>query len=165
MLELLRQMAELERRLAAIETLALPPFGVGARVYNSGALSVNSGVSTTLTFDTERFDSHAQHSTSSDTGKLTCVHPGKYFISGHARFASGAGSYRQLAVALNRTAYIAIVAVPPISGSVTILSVATLYDLDAGDYVELEAQQDSGGALNVDANSAYSPEFAFWRLA
>lgn len=39
------------------------------------------------------------------------------------------------------------------------LSLATLWQLSATEYVTVEVFQNSGGALNVLASSAYSPEF------
>jgi len=42
-------------------------------------------------------------------------------------------------------------------------TIATVYQLAAGDYVELMGLQASGGSLNMLASSAYSPEFyAHW---
>lgn len=43
------------------------------------------------------------------------------------------------------------------------VTVSTVYQLAAGDYVELMGLQASGGSLNMLASSAYSPEFyAHW---
>jgi hypothetical protein len=44
-------------------------------------------------------------------------------------------------------------------------TVTTVYDLAAGDYLEVFAYQDSGGALNVQTNANYSPEFSMVLVA
>lgn len=131
-----------------------------ARVYNSSATSITSGTLTALTFDTERTDNDTIHSTSSNTGRLTCVTAGRYVITGHVEFAAGAGTYRLVNIRLNGATVIASVRVPPATSGVTRLSIATIYDLAAADYVELQVQHDVGSAINVNASGNYSPEFA-----
>ena len=49
-------------------------------------------------------------------------------------------------------------------GDTTIIPVTTIYQLTAGDYVEVRAYQNSGGALNVNSTANYSPEFWMVRL-
>src|SRR5438876_645541 len=56
----------------------------GARVYNSANISVSASTEQALTFDTERSDSNAYHSTSSNTSRITVPTggDGRYVISG-----------------------------------------------------------------------------------
>lgn len=130
------------------------------RAYNSAALSIlDNGAFQALTLDSERWDTDAMHSTSSNTSRLTCVTPGVYDIVGHAEFASNATGARVLRVLLNGATPIAVQTNPALSGNVHRLSVAAQYRLAAGDYVELQAFQNSGGALNVNASANHSPEF------
>jgi hypothetical protein len=138
---------------------------IGARVYNSAAISVNNATATALTFNSERYDTDSIHSTSANTSRLTCTRAGKYVIVGHVAFASNATGLRTVSIRLNGSAtIIAAQNAVPISGDETIFSIATIYDLAVGDYVELYAYQSSGGALNVTAPGPYSPEFAMHRL-
>lgn len=131
-----------------------------ARVYNSANISIANATLTALTFNTERFDNDAIHSLSANTGRLTCVTAGRYVIAGCVEFASAAGTYRVVNIRLNGTTVIASIFIAPVSGAATRLSIATIYDLAATDYVEMMVQHDVGSAINVVAAGNYSPEFA-----
>lgn len=148
------------------------PVGVGstarvphARVYNDAAISVNDSTPTALTFNTERYDNGTpteQHSTSSNTGRLTCQVPGLYSIGASVNFASNTTGQRYVALRVDGSTTIALEQVPVAAGStVTALCPSADYRLTVGQYVEVVVFQSSGGALNVETNGAYSPEF-YW---
>ena len=143
------------------------PF-IGARVFNSAAISAANGAFTVLTFDSERFDTDNIHDLASNTSRLTVKTAGKYRIYGNVEFASAAGgAFRLVGILLNGATSIAeggsngatIVAGPNVRSTV-----CTTYDLALNDYVELRVFQDSGGALNVNASGNYSPEFGMERV-
>jgi hypothetical protein len=69
-----------------------------------------------------------------------------------------------LAIRLNGTTMLAGQSGPAMAAKETRIAVSTLYVLAVNDYVELMAYQSSGGALNVTAESAYTPEFAMARI-
>jgi hypothetical protein len=141
---------------------------VGARVFHNASQSLSSGVSTALAFNSERFDSHAFHSTTSNHSRLTVPANlgGKYLITGSLQWdSSAAGNYRTAIILLNGATPIAADSRAPVSGLETFQHLTTLYSLDAGDYVQLMALQDSGGALDVEGANNYSPEFALVRLS
>jgi hypothetical protein len=136
---------------------------IAARVYNSGALTITTATTTTLTFDSERFDLGGLHSTSSNTARLTAPVDGVYAIFGHIRWDNNATGVRELIVRLNGATIIAAEK-DDAAGEAMGQSLATLYQLAAGDYVELRARQTSGGNLNVTATGNYSPEFGMHRV-
>lgn len=139
---------------------------IGARVYNDAAITVGNASWTVLTFNTERFDTDGIHSTSTNSGRLTCVTPGTYLITGHLVFAANATGVRGAALRLDGSTFLAVDTRINLGSSLgNNLSIATIYQLAANQYVELCAYQNSGGNLNVTANAAYSPEFAMVRLA
>jgi len=140
---------------------------IGARVYNSGDIElVATATWQALTFNSERFDTGSIHSTSSNTDRLTCVTPGVYLITGHAQFAANATGARALGILINGGAAIAYQRGDNAGASVTTLvSITTIYQLSAGDYVQLSAWQASGGSLNVVAAWNHSPEFGMVRIA
>jgi hypothetical protein len=138
-----------------LEFLYGPP---AARVYNSANISISHSATTALTFDSERYDTDDLHSTSSNTGRLTAPVDGKYLITGHIRWDSSGYGERQLVIKANGT-YIARTNADSTSNAEQ-MSVATVYELSAGDYVTLGVFQSSGGALNVLAEGNHSPEFA-----
>ena len=139
--------------------------GLGARGYNSANISIPNATSTALTFDTERYDIGAMHSTASNTSRLTITTPGVYLVTGRCCFAANAtGNLRQIMIDLvgAETGRIASHSVPPIPGGLanTYMTIATLYKFSANDYVELTVHQDSGGNLNVLSGANDWAEFA-----
>lgn len=131
----------------------------GARVYNSADLAVANTTVTTLTFNSERYDDADYHSTSSNTSRLTIPQPGRYRVGGNIRWASNATGFRVVYLFLNASTYIAIESRAAVSGGPTDININTEWEFAAGDYVELQGYQSSGGSLNVTSASAYSPEF------
>lgn len=135
------------------------------RVYNNAAVSIPDATRTAITFNSERVDVGGMHSTVSNTSRITIPSgaDGWYSIGGCIEFASvNTTGIREGDILLNGSTLIAIQQVP---GFVQVqqCNPSCYYQLVAGDYVELTAFQSSGGALNVDASSAYSPEFwATW---
>lgn len=139
-----------------------------ARVYNDAAIDPAPGHWVTLTFNRERFDTDAMHSTSTNTGRLT-VPPGGdglYLIGGNIELNSSGGtgsSDKGLRILLNGTTVIAQVWNAMLStGPDTSLAVSTLYALSATDFVELRVYTE--GDVDVNASGNYSPEFwAIWQ--
>ena len=138
------------------------------RAFNSANIShTTSGTTQALTFDSERYDrGSGMHSTSVNTGRLTVPTGcgGVYLVGGCIEWASNITGYRELGVRLNGASLIVDLSHPAVNGTVTRQNVGCLYQLTAGDYVELVCNQNSGGALNVQASSPVSPEFwAVWQ--
>lgn len=147
---------------AATDYLANPP---ACRVYNNAAIPVTSGAWNALTFNTERWDTDSMHSTVTNTGRITLNTAGLYIVTGHAEFAANATGVRGLQVLRNTDAdgiaQIYYQAAPATTG--TAITVATVWKFAAGDYIQLRAFQNSGGALNINyggANTFFTPEFS-----
>lgn len=137
-----------------------------ARVYNSANLSITTATLTALTFNSERYDTGACHSTVSNTGRLTVPAGGGgvYDIKANIRFAANATGTRKALLRLNGATYIAGNEGPGNASIDNDVTVATDYLLAAADYVEVIVWQNSGGALNVLATGNLSPEFMWeWR--
>ena len=137
----------------------------GARVYNSAAIATADSVLTTLTFDTERYDTDSIHDLATNTGRLTCKTAGKYLITTIAEFAFNATGRRQVYIKLNGTTYIGALIIDPcqvVAG--TTMTATCIYDLAVNDYVECQVYQTSGGALNINASGNTSPEFMMQRI-
>lgn len=161
-----RRLQALENQLERLRKADAPIGAIRARVYNSGAITLTTGVAAALTFDSERWDTAGLHSTVTNTSRLTAPVFGLYVGTGHVRFAANAVGIREISVSVNGTTTIAIQDILAlVGGAVTILSVPFEYELAAGDYVELVAYQNSGGNLNVEVAANYSPEFSMCRIA
>ena len=132
------------------------------RVYNSAAITCTTGVATTLTFDSERFDTQSMHSTSVNTGRITIPTgwAGLYYFEAHIGWASNATGIRQLYMLINGTTVFAVNDVTSVTANAFAMSVSGLYRLAVADYVTVIATQTSGGNLNVTQAAAYTPEFA-----
>lgn len=116
--------------------------------------SVNNTTSTKLTFDVVTQDTHGAWSTSNN--RFTVGSAGVFDVGGQIGWAANATGYRQISILVNgTTSYIlnqttsAGAADPTTCG----FSSPTPY-LNAGDYFELYAYQNSGGALNASFNLA-----------
>jgi hypothetical protein len=132
---------------------------VGARVRNGAAQSIPTATSTVVTFPTARRVTNVTHDTSA-TGKLTALEDGWYTIGVSAEFVANATGVRLLQLKLNGTTYIASTLLPNAGASLpTRLPCNTVYYLVAGDYVQVEAYQDSGGNLDINHTQAYTAEF------
>lgn len=146
---------------------ALPPASIFATVYNSTAQSVPNATWIILTFDSEGSDTSAIHSTSSNTGRLTCPVTGRYLIEGGAAFAINSTGGRAIGIGYNGgagTSFVKLESKNAVSGNETQFSVIRVLDMTAGDFVTLQAYQDSGGALNVVSSDYYSMQFTMTRL-
>lgn len=136
----------------------------GARVYNNASLVIPNATFTPLTFNTERYDTDNIHSTASNTSRLTCKTAGKYLITGNAYFAINATGRRLYRLLLNGATPIAQVSAGLNNANRIYLVATTIWDMSVNDYVEFLAWQNSGGNLNVIADSALSPEFSMQRI-
>lgn len=140
---------------------------VSACVYHNAAQSVASGAFTTLAFNSERSDPEAFHDPATNNSRVTVPagHGGTYLLTANVDIASGAGSLRLIRFLLNGVTEIAVDNKAPVGGgNTTRMTLSRTYPLAAGDYVEVQVYQDSGGALNVSASGNYSPEFAIAKV-
>jgi hypothetical protein len=137
-----------------------------ARVYNSAAISTTNTVEVALTFDSERNDVGAFHSTGSQTERLVIPADGFYGVFGSVIFAGDPDGRRNLFLRVDGTTYIAkqTMITDPGGGAIE-LAIATGYHFTAGQYVELMVSQNSGGNLDVNSTGNSTPEFGAYFIA
>jgi hypothetical protein len=132
------------------------------RAYASAAVShTPAGAYQDLTFNTDRFDNADVHSTTSLTARFTIPTGagGKWLFGGSISWAANATGVRYASIWANGGA-INVESTTTGDGSLNSgTTVVTLYDLSAGQYFTLSGWQNSGGALNMNANSN---AFAIW---
>jgi len=117
-----------------------------------------------LSFDTVRFDTDGIYD-SANPKRLTCKTAGKYLITGNVQWAANTAGHRVMRIYLNGTTSIADVREPPnILDQAFGQLITTIYDLNVGDYIELQVNQNTGADLDVVAVGNYSPEFMMQRI-
>jgi hypothetical protein len=155
--------AQIDAAAAIAHSKILVP---ACRVYHSVDQSLATGGNAALTFNSERFDNDAIHDTGTNPTRLTCKTAGKYLIAATLRFAqAGGGTFRQTFFKVNGTTSIATDLRLPSASQDIDVTISTIWDMAVNDYVELFAGQDSGGAINIKASSAQSPEFMMVKVA
>ncbi len=138
---------------------------IGARAYNSSAISLTNNAMTAISFDSEIYDTDTIHDTSTNTGRLTCKTAGVYLIVANIAFAAHNTGQRLLNIKHNGTTVLAEHAQPASNdGTATSMSLATIYPLEMNDYVELFVRQKSGGALDLVSAAHQSPEFMMHKI-
>ena len=133
------------------------------RVFNSASVAIVTSTPTVLTFDSENFNTDNNHRTTANPSRLTCQTAGTYLIGGQVVFATNGNGSRLADIKLNGGNVIASQKTLSATASPAMVHVVTIYQLSVGDFVELEATQGSGGALNVQAESD-GPVFWMTRL-
>jgi hypothetical protein len=128
----------------------------GALVAITANQSINDATPTFIAFNTETYDTDSYHDNATNPTRLTIPDDGWYVVAGSAVFASNATGYRRLQIFLNGIGFVGRPAalqnaVSGIATSISVTSAAVF--LSAGDYLEFEVTQTSGGALNVLTNT------------
>lgn len=138
----------------------------GALVGLSGTQSIATGVTTTLPWGSEEYDTDSYHDNALNPSRLTVPANGYYIVSASIRYAPDPNGSRRAQIFKNGASFpgrTIDVQVPAV-GQNSILNITSPAILcTAGDYFEVETVQDSGVSLNVAANDA--TWFAIRRIA
>jgi len=136
-------------RITAVEGLLVPPRFRGRQ---SVAQSLTSAVFAPVTFDLEDVDNYSGHSTVTNTSRYTAQVAGWYLCSGTVAFTGNATGRRASDWMKNGSVLNGsqLASAPGVSTAVEIPAATMLITLGVGDYVEIGAYQESGGALNTD---------------
>lgn len=133
----------------------------GCRVYNSGSQNITTATTTAVSFDSERNDTDAFHSTVTNTSRMTVPTGmgGNYAIGGGIAWDT-TGSPGSCAVGLmvNGTTLIAYKTLARLLATNLYMAVHTEYVLAAGDYVELIVWQNSGGTISIISSTNVTSE-------
>lgn len=133
-------------------------------VTHSGPQSVADSANVALAFDTERYDTASMHSSAQDT-RLSAPVTGVYVVSAAAVWLAGDAGSRHIALRKNASTNLATdTVVQATNGAQTAATVTTTALLQAGDYVEVVANQTGNVSLQV-AQEPGSPEFTMTWVA
>lgn len=137
---------------AATDFLANPP---ACRVYHNTTQSAGTGGYTTMTFNSERFDTDTMHDTATNPTRITIKTAGLYVLHGNVDMNTGTTSERIIQFLINGVMELALDRRGPNpSGGNNILQTSTLWKFAVNDYVELRVYQASGAPVTVVASSA-----------
>lgn len=127
----------------------------GAKVSRfSSVQSIADSTDTAIVFDTEVFDTGGYATLGTNADRLTPTEAGLYQVDGFVYWDSNATGTRFLYIASSLASSICGVADQQANqAGPTAMRVSGLVNLAAGEYIELYAWQDSGGALNVLDNA------------
>jgi hypothetical protein len=146
-------------------TTGVHSFDKSCRLNNSAAQSIPNTTWTNLTFDHEEYDTDGMHSLVTNTDRITCVTAGKYLVLGFVYFAANATGNRQLLLLKNGgSTEIFSFEGNPTASSGCLTNVYCIIELAVGDYLQLQAYQNSGGALNSLSGHPTYPQFTVGRM-
>ena len=123
----------------------------GCRIYNSTTQSIGNSADTLATFDSEEFDTDGYHSTASNTSRITIPAGlgGYYHVGFIVLWADNATGLRIGRILKTGASVRAsqVTTFPNAGGNTPHISYETIISLAAGDYVEVNLFQTSGGSL------------------
>lgn len=114
----------------------------------------NAGDATwvTLSGNTENYDTAAMHSTSTNNSRATIVTAGKYLFTVIAEVSAHATGHRSMRLLVNGSTDYVLENRVAVTGAATRLNGTRTLVLAAGDYVEAQVWQNSGGTRTVQLN-------------
>ena len=125
---------------------------VGCLAQKDAFQSTTNGTQTKVSFAAaDLYDTDAFHDTSTNNSRMTIPAGlgGYYLVYGSIGWASNGSGRRQLTITKNNTDIRTTEGFENEIDLYPTLNISVVLNLTAGDYVELEAYQTSGGALNV----------------
>ena len=149
---------------AALKT-GVHGLALGARVYHSTTQAIPDTIPTTLTFDSERYDTDTIHEGVTNPSRLTCKTAGKYLIGIALQLDNLiANKHFCVILKLNGTTEICARTRYNVGAEPPYLGMNAIYDLAVGDYMETIVDHDNGNDRNILAVAAKSPEFWMSRI-
>lgn len=116
------------------------------RVYTAINQSVPDNGDIHIAFELEYFDNDNIHDVAVNNTRLTCRTPGKYLIIGQVVWEPKTSGDRLIGIRLNGSTFIGQVYGPPSPNGQCQQVVSTIFDLNAGDYVELRVRANNVGS-------------------
>jgi len=132
----------------------------GARVYRDSDIALSAYTAVLIGFNQQRYDTDNIHDPVTNNSRLTCQTPGKYLIIGNVRWSGGATGLKETEIRLNGSTYIA--GVWSMDETSVAHCVTTVYNLNAGDYVELYVWAEA--TTYIKYHPQWSPEFMMQRI-
>jgi len=129
----------------------------GVGVTKSATQSIATATYTAISWDQEGWDTNSYHDNVTNNSRVTIPSGkgGKYLVTTNVTYATASGGgYRLINIYKNGTGTGDNSFTPSASFNTTAV-ISKVFDLAVGDYIQVFAAQDSGGALNVTASSTH----------
>ncbi|WP_067483757.1 hypothetical protein [Actinomadura hibisca] len=148
--------------------LRYPPAARLNSIGTTQTIPSNASGWTSIQMIGEHIDNYGGHDNTTNNTRYTCQRAGLYFVHGLAAVGepSSSAGWRAARLLVNgTTAYTGTSTVPAaVSTSGTAVSATALIRMNAGDYVELQMQQNQGSALSVKGGAGdHSRLIAVWQ--
>lgn len=150
---------------ASWEAPVVSSFTEACRVYNSVNIATVSGTNKLLTFDREDFDTDTMHDLVTNPGRITFKTAGKYIVILGVSWSANATNRRIAWIKKNGANAVARTGSDSPGNSTYEMNVVTPLDVEINDYVEAWVYQNSGAAVVIAAQAAYSPYFSAHRTS
>ena len=163
--ETVQLIKQLERRIGKLEAQLVRQRFSGAKVYHSISQTLTNDIPTALSFDSEDIDTDSYHSGITNNSRLTAPIDGHYLVIAQAAFVSNAVGDRRLFLVINGSNQVSQNGKAATSGIVTLVNIAYMVTRESGDYIEVQALQNSGGNLGTQPISGRAPYFTITLLS
>ncbi len=133
---------------------------VGCSLTKTAVQSTNNVTLTTVTWDSENFDTDGFHDNSTNNSRITIPSgkAGKYLFIAILNWNNNSTGYREGRFTKNGTAqFYANFAATPTGEAATMIT--AIINCSVGDYVEIKAEQSSGGALDIKSYSTFQCQY------
>ena len=136
------------------------PTFVGCSLTKTANQSTSNVTLTTISWDSENFDTDGFHDNVTNNSRITIPSgkAGKYLFTSIINWNNNATGYREVRFTKNGTAQsYANIAATPTGEAGTVIT--QILNLAVADYVEIKAEQSSGGALDVKSYSIFQCQY------
>jgi hypothetical protein len=138
----------------------VPAGFIGCSLYHTTTQSIPNSTDSKLLYDSEFFDTDGFHSTVSNTSRVTIPAglAGKYLLTGRVTWAGNSTNSRWIRFMKNGSdngIFGQGTVIYPGHANTFAMMATAMVDLVAGDYVEVNVFQNSGGSLNAGSTNNY----------
>jgi hypothetical protein len=140
------------------------PTFVGCSLYKSSNQNATNGVSTSVTFESELFDTNGFHDNSTNNTRITIPtgYAGKYLITSVIQWGANSSGIRVNDIKLNGSTFLGYSYMD--AGGYQSCQVSMIQDLAVGDYIEMIGYQNSGSTVTIGGGGRGETFFAITYL-
>lgn len=133
---------------------------IGCRCWHTENQTIGNATWTTLSLDSEVYDTDTMHDTVTNNSRITFKTAGKYLVQGLIGYGQDATGSRGCGIYKNNTSWEVAVRVANVGASYyTYAAAQTVSEFSVNDYIELKAWQNSGGDLVAMGGGVNVPIF------